>query len=275
MDYEGNILDSSQDPGIPQSMALEMYRKMVLLHVMDKILFEAQRQGRITFYLTSNGEEAAHIGSAAALQLSDIVFAQYRETGVLLWRGFTLQQFMNQCCSNQYDLGKGRQMPVHYGSKELNFQTISSPLATQVVHATGAAYALKRAGKKNNVVVCYFGEGATSEGDFHAGLNFAAILECPVIFMCRNNGYAISTPTWEQYRSDGIAGRGITYGIPSLRVDGNDLWAVYNATRQTREIIVQQQKPMLIEMMTYRVGPHSTSDNASTYRTQVIIPFEE
>jgi 2-oxoisovalerate dehydrogenase E1 component alpha subunit len=122
---------------------------------------------------------------------------------VLLYRGFTLEQFMNQCYSNEKDLGKGRQMPVHYGSKELNFQTISSPLGTQLPHAAGSAYALKRAGKKA-CVLCFFGEGAASEGDFHAALNMAATTESPVIYFCRNNGYAISTPAKEQYRGDGI-----------------------------------------------------------------------
>lgn len=120
-----------------------------------------------------------------------------------------------QCYSNSSDLGKGRQMPVHYGSKALHFQTVSSPLTTQVPQATGAAYALKVAGKPN-VVCCFFGDGAASEGDFHAGLNFAATLEAPVLFFCRNNGYAISTPVEEQYRGDGIVARGIAYGESML-----------------------------------------------------------
>ena len=160
---------------------MEIYRKMVTLNVMDNILYDAQRQGRISFYMTNYGEEATHFGSAAALDAEDHVYGQYREAGVLLWRGFTLDDFMNQCYSNDSDPGKGRQMPVHYGSRALNFQTISSPLATQLPQAAGAAYALKRASKKN-VVMCYFGEGAASEGDFHAALNIAATTQSPVIF---------------------------------------------------------------------------------------------
>jgi len=160
---------------------VDIYRKMVTLNVMDNILYDAQRQGRISFYMTNYGEEATHFGSAAALDAEDHVYGQYREAGVLLWRGFTLDDFMNQCYSNDSDPGKGRQMPVHYGSRALNFQTISSPLATQLPQAAGAAYALKRAGKKN-VVMCYFGEGAASEGDFHAALNIAATTQSPVIF---------------------------------------------------------------------------------------------
>lgn len=243
-----------------------MYQHMVTLNVMDSILYDAQRQGRISFYMTSFGEEASHIGSVSALQNDDVVFAQYRETGVLMWRGFTLQQFTNQCFANHFDLGKGRQMPVHYGSAALNYQTISSPLGTQIPQAAGAAYALKREGK-GRISCCYFGEGAASEGDFHAALNMSATLHCPVIFFCRNNGYAISTPTKEQYAGDGIASRGLGYGVATIRVDGNDLFAVHEATLMAREYASREGKPVLIEAMTYRAGHHSTSDDSTRYRT--------
>ncbi|KAI9499258.1 thiamine diphosphate-binding protein [Zychaea mexicana] len=237
---------------------------MVQLHVIDGILYEAQRQGRISFYMTHYGEEAM-IGSAAALHEDDVVFGQYREAFMLLYRGFSLDEMMNQCFSNDMDYGKGRQMPIHYGSNKLNFQTISSPLGTQIPQATGAAYALKLSNSRA-CTICFFGEGAASEGDFHAGLNMAATLNCPVIFMCRNNGYAISTPSSEQYRGDGIASRGIGYGIDTIRVDGNDIWAVYNATKAAREIAVEENKPVMIEAMTYRIGHHSTSDDSTKYR---------
>jgi len=138
-----------------------------------------------------------------------------------MWRGFTIDDFCNQCYSNTLDLGKGRQMPVHYGSKALNFQTISSPLATQIPQTTGAAYALKME-KADAVCIGYFGEGAASEGDFHAGLNFATTLEVPAIFFCRNNKYAISTPSSEQYRGDGIAAR-YASSLLCLSFDGWDL----------------------------------------------------
>lgn len=180
MDSEGKILDPSQEPQLPKERMVKMYEQMLTLNVMDVILYEAQRQGRISFYMTSYGEESI-IGSAEALNPTDVVFGQYREAGVLLNRGFTLKQFMSQCFSNMHDLGKGRQMPVHYGSAELHFHTISSPLATQIPQASGAGFALKREGK-GRVVICYFGEGAASEGDFHAGLNMAATIGCPTIF---------------------------------------------------------------------------------------------
>ena len=174
---------------------------------------------------------------------------------------------MNQCYSNALDYGKGRQMPVHYGSRALNFQTISSPLGTQLPQATGSAYALKMA-KKDACVICFFGEGAASEGDFHAALNMAATTEAPVVFFCRNNGYAISTPAKEQYRGDGIASRGHGYGIDTIRVDGNDILAVYNAVKEARRLAVEESRPTLVEALTYRVGHHSTSDDSSAYRSK-------
>ncbi|KAJ3037833.1 hypothetical protein HK097_003372, partial [Rhizophlyctis rosea] len=278
LDEHGNVIDSSHDPKLPAETLLRMYKSMVTLNVMDLILYDAQRQGRISFYMTNYGEEATHMGSAAALTNDDVVFGQYREAGVLLYRGFPISQFMNQCYSNALDFGRGRQMPVHYGSKELNFQTISSPLGTQLPQAVGAAYALKRENKANGVgvgnsekgrcVVVYFGEGAASEGDCHAAMNMAATTESPVIFFCRNNGYAISTPSREQYRGDGIASRGHGYGIDTIRVDGNDVLAVYNVMKEARRRAIEGPRPVLIEALTYRVGHHSTSDDSTAYRSK-------
>jgi len=273
MDEAGNIANEDQDPKLGQEQTLKMYKTMVTLNVMDTILYDAQRQGRISFYMTNYGEEATHIGTAAALDPEDVIYGQYREAGVLMWRGFTLEQFMDQVFATIDDkCNKGRQMPVHYGSKALNFQTISSPLATQVPQAAGAAYAMKMTGKKN-CVMCYFGEGAASEGDVHPAFNFAATLKAPAVFFCRNNGYAISTPIAEQYAGDGIAARGPAYGIATTRVDGNDIWAVYNTTKEARRIAVEEQRPVLIEAMTYRVGHHSTSDDSLGYRQQEEISY--
>lgn len=149
----------------------------------------------------------------------DIIYGQYREAGVLMWRGFTLQQFADQCFSNCDDKGKGRQMPVHYGDKSLNFHTISSPLGTQIPQAAGAAYRLKflNSAAENPedkaCAVCYFGEGAASEGDAHAAFNFAATLECPVVFFCRNNGYAIRYDR-AYYQS----GAGVTFGLGAVHL---------------------------------------------------------
>jgi 2-oxoisovalerate dehydrogenase E1 component alpha subunit len=223
----------------------------------------------------SAGEEGISIGSASALSPSDVLFCQYREAGVYLQRGFTLDQFMNQLFANSKDLGLGRNMPVHYGSKELNIHTVSSTLATQIPHAAGAAYALKlqnlqRPDIPPRIAVCYFGEGAASEGDFHGALNIAATRQVPAVFICRNNGFAISTPTSDQYRGDGIASRGAGYGIITLRVDGNDIFAVRRATKEARRLALEDGgRPILLEMMAYRVGHHSTSDDSYAYRQRV------
>ncbi|KAK2077267.1 hypothetical protein QBZ16_004901 [Prototheca wickerhamii] len=267
LDGRGNVVEGCElKHEIGKDKALRMYETMILLQAVDTIFYEAQRQGRFSFYMTSTGEEATSVASAAALELEDIVFTQYREQGVLMWRGFTPLEMADQCFGNVRDAGKGRQMPVHYGSRRLNFHTVSSPLATQLPQAAGAAYAARVQGREV-VAACYFGEGAASEGDFHAALNFAATLGAPVVFLCRNNGWAISTPASEQYRGDGIAARGPSYGIPTIRVDGGDALAVHEATREARRLAVSRGAPVLLEAMSYRSGHHSTSDDSSRYRS--------
>ncbi|OCL08540.1 2-oxoisovalerate dehydrogenase-like protein subunit alpha [Glonium stellatum] len=275
MDQYGVVIDEHSGVDTTDEEALKLYSHMVTLSIMDLIMFEAQRQGRLSFYMVSAGEEGITVGSASALNPSDVVFAQYRETGVFIQRGFTLDQFMNQLFSNCKDGGKGRNMPVHYGSRQLNIHTISSTLATQIPHSAGAAYALKlqnlqRPDLPPRISCCYFGEGAASEGDFHGALNIAATRACPVIFVCRNNGFAISTPTADQYRGDGIASRGAGYGIQTIRVDGNDIFAVRKAIKEARRRALEDGgKPILVEAMAYRVGHHSTSDDSYAYRQKV------
>jgi 2-oxoisovalerate dehydrogenase E1 component alpha subunit len=258
------------DVDIDPKLAVKMYEVMCQLQALDSIYYDAQRQGRISFYMTASGEEAIHIGCGAALANDDMIFGQYREQGVLMWRGFTLQQFSDQMFSNADEPAKGRQMPIHYGSKALSFATISSPLSTQIPQAVGAAYSYKLENAKKehgrNVAVTFFGEGAASEGDTHAALNFAATLDCPILFVCRNNGYAISTGVKDQYRGDGIASRGVGYGIASIRVDGNCVLAVHGAMRKARAYAIENNKPVLLELMSYRVGHHSTSDDSTRYR---------
>jgi 2-oxoisovalerate dehydrogenase E1 component alpha subunit len=254
-------------PDVPtKNTLLRAYTHMIRLREMDTIFQNAQRQGRISFYMTCRGEEAIHIGAAAALMLEDVVLAQYREAGVLMWRGFTLQQFADQCFANESDLGKGRQMPVHYGSRALNYQTISSPLGTQLPQAVGAAYRLKLQ-KKPSVSIVFFGDGCASTTDFHSACNFAATLKAPVLFFCRNNGYAISTPVAEQYAGDGIISRCKGYGMAGIRVDGNDLFAVSATVKAAKAYALEHSAPVMIEAMTYRQGHHSTSDDSSRYRS--------
>ncbi|BBN81543.1 3-methyl-2-oxobutanoate dehydrogenase [Pseudoalteromonas sp. A25] len=274
----GEVLDGAQAPDIDKETAQRLYETMRFIRLLDERMQAAQRQGRVSFYMQCLGEEAAITASAAALKQDDMIMAQYREQAAIAYRGFTLEQFMNQLFSNEKDLGKGRQMPVHYGSKELHYLTISSPLGTQIPQATGYAYGqkLKHIDKEtgkldseiDNVTICYFGEGAASEGDFHAGLNMAAVHEAPVIFFARNNGYAISTPADEQFKGDGIASRGVGYGIKTIRVDGADALAVFAATQAARKIAVENGEPVLIESIAYRLGAHSTSDDPSGYRSK-------
>ncbi|MDN7123932.1 thiamine pyrophosphate-dependent dehydrogenase E1 component subunit alpha [Pseudidiomarina terrestris] len=265
---DGTVQKGAQVPELDKELALKMFDTMQFIRILDERMIAAQRQGRISFYLSSLGEEAASIGSAAALDDGDMIMGQYREQGALAYRGFTVEQFMDQLFSNERDLGKGRQMPVHYGSAELNFMTIASPLATQIPQATGYAFGQKM-DKSGTCTICYFGEGAASEGDFHAALNMAAVYKVPAIFFCRNNGYAISTPSQgEQYAGDGIAPRGVAYGMKTIRVDGNDILAVYQATQMARKLAVEDNEPVLIEGMSYRMAGHSTSDDPTGYRTR-------
>ncbi|EJD53501.1 branched-chain alpha-keto acid dehydrogenase E1-alpha subunit [Auricularia subglabra TFB-10046 SS5] len=274
LDGEGRVLEGAEAPEDISDVDVgrHRYEKMMLLPALDNLLYNVQRQGKISFY---HGEEASIIGSAAALDAADEVLGQYREVGVLLWRDFTLDSVMAQCLGNREDTStKGRQMPVHFGSPEHHFMTISSPLATQIPQAAGVGYALKRlASRRDNphpprIAACYFGEGAASEGDFHAGLLLASTIPAPTLFFARNNGFAISTPAAEQYHGDGIASRGPGYGIDTIRVDGNDVLAVYAAVKEARERCLKQGRAVLVEAMTYRVGHHSTSDDSFAYRSR-------
>ena len=195
-----------------------------------------------------------------------------------MYRGFSLNSIMAQCFGNVEDTGtKGRQMPIHYNAPEFGFHMITSPLATQMPQAAGAAYAIKLdEERQGDCVICYFGDGAASEGDFHAALGMNSVLGGPCVWLCRNNGYvvsgladgsfAISTPIIDQYAGDGIASRGPAYGLDTIRVDGNDTLAVLGAVREARRRAVEGKKGVLVECMTYRVGHHSTSDDSYKYR---------
>lgn len=264
LDEEGRLSDNA--PDIPVKALLKGYRAMVTTRLVDDRMLILQRQGAIAFSLSSKGEEACAVGAAAALQCGDWLYPQYRELGIMFWRGFSVQDYLHHMFGNAKDLSKGRQMPNHFGSKELNVVTVSSPIATKIPHAAGAAYAMKL--KNEKTISCvFFGEGASSEGDFHAGLNFAAVLKVPALFFCRNNGYAISTPVSAQFHSEGVAPKGLAYGMKTLRVDGNDFFAVYGAVAEAREHCLREG-PVLIEAMTYRMGAHSTSDDPSRYRPE-------
>ncbi len=263
---EGILSPTCQDKLTPD-LLVKGLKTMLLTRLVDERMITLQRQGTITFAMSSLGEEACAVASAAALEMCDWMYPQYREAGVIFWRGFTIQQYVDHMFANAQDLEFGRQMPNHFGSRALNVVTVSSPIGTKIPHAAGCAYAMKLQ-KESCVSICYFGEGATSEGDFHAGLNFAAVRGCPVIFFCRNNGYAISTPCSRQFASEGVAPKGIAYGITAVRIDGNDFFAVHEAVLKARKQCLEGKGPVLIEAMTYRMGAHSTSDDPTLYRKE-------
>ncbi|KAI0726248.1 branched-chain alpha-keto acid dehydrogenase E1-alpha subunit [Fomitopsis betulina] len=270
LDSNGQPIEGASVPEeVDREMARRMYEHMVQLPIIDNLMYNVQRQGKLAFYMTHYGEEATLIGSAAAIANDDEVLGQYRELGVIMWRGFTLADMMNSCFGNCEDpCSRGKQMPMHFGSRKYHFHQISSPLATQIPQAAGVGFALKRDPERRgkNCAVVYFGEGAASEGDFHAGMLFASTIPSPTLFIARNNGFAISTPANEQYYGDGIAARGPGYGVHTVRVDGNDILAVYSAVKEARRLCTEEGRAVLVEAMTYRVGHHSTSDDSFAYR---------
>lgn len=265
LNEEGNFI-SPYEGKIPEDILLKGYQMMCLTRHMDERMITLQRQGTITFALSTRGEEACAIASAAALTNDDWMQYQYREAGIAFWRGLSPQQYIHQMFGNSKDILKGHQMPNFTGARDLNIVIGSAPIATKIPHAAGNAYAMKLL-KEKNVTICYFGEGASSEGDFHAGLTFAAVKKAPVIYFCRNNGYAISTPATKQFASNGVAEQAMGHGIKTYRIDGNDFFAIYETVAKAKEECLKGNGPIFIEAMTYRMGSHSTSDDPTRYRS--------
>jgi pyruvate dehydrogenase E1 component alpha subunit/2-oxoisovalerate dehydrogenase E1 component alpha subunit len=239
---------------------------MLRLRLLDQRMLNLQRQGRIGFYGQCTGQEAAIIGSAAALEPRDWVAPALREAGVAVWRGLPLERLIAQCMGRASEVSQGRQMPCHHSFKEARFVSMSSVIATQLPHATGLALAAKIRGD-DVVVMGYLGDGATSEPDFHAALNFAAVKQAPVVFFCQNNQWAISVPVSKQTASRTIAIKAVAYGMPGRRVDGNDVLAVYAETKRAVDRARAGGGPTLIEALTYRRTGHSSSDDPTRYRS--------
>jgi len=241
-------------------------RWMLLNRQFDKRMWQIQRQGRISFYMEAAGEEAVSIGAAMALRSGDMCFPSYRNQGLFMYRGVKLVDMMCQCLSNTRDMCKGRQLPIMYHSKSGNVFSISGNLATQYPHAVGWAMASAIKGE-DHIAASWLGDGSTAEADFHHALTFAAVYQAPAILNVVNNQWAIST---FQGTAGGerrpFAARGLGLGIPGIRVDGNDLLAVYAVTLWAADRARRGGGPTLIENVTYRGGAHSTSDDPSKYR---------
>ncbi len=241
-------------------------RTMILTRAYDDRMYRAQRQGKTSFYMKCTGEEAVAVAAAHAMERDDMCFPSYRQQGLLISRGYPMIEMMNQVYSNAKDPLKGRQLPIMYSSKEYGFFTISGNLGTQFPQAVGWAMASAYKGD-DRIAASWVGDGTTAEGDFHHALNFASVYRAPVILNVVNNQWAISS-------FSGIAGgnestfasRGIGYGLPALRIDGNDFLAVYAATAWAAERARSNLGATLIEHYTYRAEGHSTSDDPSRYR---------
>ncbi len=259
--------DSATDPKLPLQLVQDIYRAMVRTRVIDQQLERLQRQGRIGFHIGSVGEEACILASAAALRPTDWLLPCYREFGALLWRGFPLQTYVDNMFGNIDDPVQGRQMPDHYTGRKYRFGSVSSPIGTQMTQAVGMAWAAKKKGR-DEVVGVFFGDGATSSADFHTAMNFAGVFETPTLFLCRNNRWAISLPSEQQTAAATFAEKGVAYGVHGVRVDGNDALATYRVVREAANRARAGGGPTLIELMTYRVGGHSTSDDPRAYRVQ-------
>jgi pyruvate dehydrogenase E1 component alpha subunit len=265
LDDEGRVIHPEREPAIPAADLVHMHETMLLVRFLDERLLKLQRQGRIGFYLTATGEEATHVAPTWALAPSDWIYSSYREIGAAFYRGYPLRTFLCQLFGNVEDPVKGRQMPVHHSARNINFVSISSPVGTQIPHAVGTAMAARIAGKPD-VALTYFGDGATSTGAFHVSCNFAAVRKAPCIFLCRNNGWAISTPRTVQTATPTFAQKAVAYGMPGVLVDGNDVLALASVTAEAVARARRGEGPTLIEARTYRRGAHSSSDDPSVYR---------
>ena len=258
---------SKLEPKLPTETLLRGYRNLLLVRLLDSRMLSLQRQGRIGFYVPSTGEEACQVGSALALSPEDWVFPAYREPGCALTRGLDLKLMVAQEYGNSLDANKGRQMPNHFGWRSIHYVSASSPVGTQIPQAVGAAWAAKIRGDKVATLV-YFGDGSTSGNDFHVGMNFAGVFKTPTIFFCKNNQYAISVPVARQTAAKTLAQKAAAYGVDAARIDGNDLLAVYAATKAAADKARGGGGPTLIEAVTYRMGPHSSSDDPTRYRSK-------
>jgi pyruvate dehydrogenase E1 component alpha subunit len=257
LDADGN-LDAALEPEIAPERLKELYRAMLLGRRLDERMVRLQRQGRIGTFAPIKGQEASQLGSAFALRRTDWMVPSFRETAAMVWRGWPIEKLLlffsgyvegGQPAPDQHDL------------------PVTIPVATQLPHAVGLAYAVQYRGD-DAVVMVFFGDGATSEGDFHEALNFAGVWHVPVVFVCQNNQWAISVPLKKQTHSRTLAQKALAYGLPGIQVDGNDVLAVYAASQEAVARARAGEGPTLIECVTYRLGMHTTADDPTKYRSE-------
>lgn len=256
LDIDGKIINEKDLPNLTDEQLLYLYRTMLFSRTIDEKVLSYQRQGRMLTYAPNLGQDAAQVGSAYAMEKDDWLVPAFRELGAWLVRGVPLKNILLYWYGNEW----GSHFPE--GVKVL---PISVPISSQLQHAAGIGIANNIKGEKN-VVVTYVGDGGTSEGDFHEAINFAAVFNAPVIFIIQNNQYAISTRRAIQTKSETLAQKAIAYGIPGILVDGNDIFAMYSATKEAIDRARNGGGPTLIEAYTYRLGSHTTSDDPTLYR---------
>ncbi|HEU4345835.1 MAG TPA: pyruvate dehydrogenase (acetyl-transferring) E1 component subunit alpha [Candidatus Binatia bacterium] len=256
LDEQGNC-DEELRPPLPNEAVRQLYQWMVAARTFDEKAFKLQREGRLGTYASILGQEAAQVASASALQPSDWMFPSFREPGASLVRGLPLRMILQYWSGDE----RGSMIP-----ERQNDFPITIPVATQIPIGAGAAWGAKLKGDPIAVLV-YMGDGATSKGDFHEGLNLAGVFSLPVVFFCQNNQWAISVPLSRQTAAETLAQKAIAYGFSGIQVDGNDAFAVYKATADALEKARTGHGPTFIEAVTYRIGDHTTADDASRYRS--------
>lgn len=256
LDEKGH-LDKDLEPDIPEELLLRLHRAMLLGRRFDERLLNLQRQGRIGTFAPITGQEASQLGAVATLRETDWMAPSFRETAAELWRGKAMESVI---------MAFGGYSDGWPEEKQHNDLPVSVPVATQILHAVGIAWAIKYR-QKDDVAMVFFGDGGTSEGDFHEGLNFAGVYQSPVIFVCQNNQWAISVPRSKQTRSKTLAQKALAYGLPGIQVDGNDILAVYVASKEAVDRARAGDGATLIENVTYRMMMHTTADDPKRYRT--------
>jgi pyruvate dehydrogenase E1 component alpha subunit len=256
LDEHGNFDAKLGDGLIPDEDVVKLYEHMTICRQLDEVAFKLQRSGRMGTYPQNMGQEAASLGAAYAIRRDDWMVTCYRENTGLFWHGLPMEHILLHWMGDE----RGNQIP-----EGVCCTPISIPIGTQMLHAAGLAWAAKYRGE-DRIAVTFFGDGATSEGDFHEAANFAANLDLPVVFVCQNNFWAISVPTRIQCSAPTVAQRGLAYGMDCVQVDGNDLFAMVKVARDAAERARKDKRPTFIEAVTYRLGDHTTADDARRYR---------